>query len=389
MPTLKGIASSLEHSHIKPYTLISKEKGIDASRIDLAERIGLQEAQTADVVVIAKTDNPEQKKIITTYRDKDNNPVETVLEFIGIEQPEVHRLYKELPNFGYQNLRGRLIQVFENLDITNKYKAWKKVLSEKQYVAKSGDEKTHVTISRVKTADRNLGETQNETHTLTEYAVPKAHGGQKIPPRYISMETVKDECGVPQIKSIHSSPDVEVPKEDQYLALRMYDAEDTKIPIARIALEEHGLKKLMIPIEKDNYSMKETTSGSFNHSKGILSFNYRDADKADVIDTGYHEARHAQQYAIMAVAGKLPDTQYSRKCVAMYNKPVTQLQKDLAEEYHQAHVNSVPADVDYAQYRWNKLEREAWDEGERGFDNYIQNGTELSAQFPHIPEQEL
>ncbi len=389
MPNLKGLTTPVSN-HIKPYTLVSKETGVDiAARIDLAERISLQEAQTADIVVIAKTDNPEQKKIITTYRDKKNNPVETIFEFIGIEQPEIHRLYKELPNHGYRNLKGRLIQIFENLDITNKYKVWKKVASEKQYVLNSDKGKTHVTIAKVKTADRNLGETQNETHTLTEYYVPKAHGGEKIPPKYISMETIKDEYGVPQIQTITSSSNVRIPQNDNYLALRMYDADDTKIPIARIALEENGLKKLNIPIEKDNYNLKEKTCGSFNHQTGTLSYNYKDTDKADVIDTGYHEAKHAQQYAIMAVAGKLPKTQYSRKCTMMYHKPVTQIQRDLAEEYYQAHIDYIPPEKDYSLYRNNKLEREAWNEGERGLDNYIYEGSELSEQFSRFPELEL
>lgn len=389
MPNIsKGITNSIEK--IKPYTLVSKETGIDAaSGRNLAERISLKDAKTADVVVIAKTDNPEEKKIITTYRDENNNVVEMIFEFIGIKRPEVHRVYTELPDYGDKSIKGRLIQVFSNLDVTNKFKAWKKVASEKQYVSTKNGEKTHVTIAKVTTPDRNLGETINETHTITEYAVPKAHGGERKPERYLSMETVKDEYGVPQIKTITTGNGVEIPENDRYLALRMYDSEDVKIPIARIALEENGLKKLKIPIEKDNFTMKETTCGSFNSEKGIISFNYRDKQKRSVIDTGYHEAKHAQQYAIMAVAGKLPNTQYSRKCVSMYNNPVTDLQRKLAEEYHQAHLDYVPPEKNYEQYRQNRLESEAWDAGDEGLENYMANGLNISFQFPNFPFAEL
>lgn len=67
--------------NIKPYVLVSKQKGIDVNSREalyLAERIGLEEAKTVDVVVIAKSDNPEQKKIITTYRDAKNKVVEMI-----------------------------------------------------------------------------------------------------------------------------------------------------------------------------------------------------------------------------------------------------------------------------------------------------------------------
>ena len=375
---------------IKPYVLVSKEKGISITPDrNLPELIGLKEPTCADVVVIAKSNNPQQKKIITTYKDKNNKIIERVYSYEGFDIPETHRLYNDLPNHGYKNLNGRLVQVFENLDRSGKYKAWKKISSEKQYVnTNNNNEKTHVTIAKVSTDERFLNPTSVEQHSLKEYYVPKAHGGTKKTPKSIEFETKKDSDGIPEITKITSTDNVAIPKNDSYLAFRIYDNEDMKVPITRRALKDSHLKGLNIRIE-DAYNMKETTSGSFDHNMGIIKFNVKDLLKPEIINTAYHETQHAFQYAVMAITKRFENTPFAKKCLDKFKGKITPSIERDADMYYNAKLNYIQPKQNYQQYRENLLEKEAWEIGDAAEDDYISEGWELAAQFRNIPKYEL
>lgn len=303
--------------------------------------------------------------------------------------PDTHRVFKTLPNYNWGTLTGRLVQVFENLDVTNRVKGWKKVATEKQYSALDYyKRKTRVTIAKVKTNERNLSPAIEESHSLTEYYVPKAFNGAKTPPKILEFETKKDSRGVPQITSISASNGARVPKHDKYLALRMYDSDDVKKPITQIALEKNNLKGLDIPIE-DSYSMDKKTCGSFSHHTGMISFNHADMSKADVIDTAFHEVTHAYQYAVMAITKRLEGTKFTQQCVDKFKGTVTpELEKE-ADEYLKAHKKYVPPEVNYSGYRHNLLEEEAWDNGNIELNSYYIDGTELRQSFRYFPKEEL
>lgn len=374
---------------IKPFKLLSKETGLNPnSGRFFAERLGMDDAHSVDVVVIAKTDNPEQKTTITTFRDAKNKVIEMIHEYEGQKKPETHRLYSELPNYHRINLKGRLVQVFENLDITGRFKAWKKISSEKQYVKYNPEiGPTHLTTAKVSTAERDIRPTSEETHKLTEYYVPKAHGGISLKPKYIEFTTKKDYSKIPKITKINASDDVQIPKNDEYLAMRIYDSNDIKVPITQTALKEEHIGFLDIPV-KDDFRASETNLGSFDSSRGVIYFNYKDTTKKSVIDTAYHESRHAFQYAIEALGGH-KDTPYAKKCRKEIDIPKTPELQKLADIYHEADLNYVPAKVDYKAYRANPLESEAWEKGELGVNSYIEKGRPLSNQFTRIPTEEL
>lgn len=373
----------------KPYTLLTKELGINTKNPKryFPEMLSLTEPESADVVIIAKSDDLNKKTIITTFRDKNKEMIERVYEYEGMNKPETHRIYKPLSNHGYKYLKGKLIQVFENLDITNKFKVWKKISSEKQYVERDiNDNICNVTIAKVTTKERDVRPTTEESHSLTEYFVPSAYNGQKHDPRYIQFETTKEK-GIPKITSIKTSEDVDIPQYDNYLAMRIYDSDDIKVPITKTALKENGLEGLDIPVE-DSYTLKDTTIGCFTNSTGIIHFNYKKDDKPEMIETGFHEAKHAFQYAILGILNKIKSS-FTTKCLEKFKGEITDSIRRLGDKYHEGHKNYAKAEENYREYRKNILEDEAWQYGEEKLKEYAQKGRALSEQFLGIPAQEL
>lgn len=374
---------------VKPYTLLSKIKGISVDATDriLPETLSMKKASTVDVVEIGKTTNPEQKIRISTFRDINNNIIEKVHEYEGIEKPETHRLYRELPNHEDYTLKGRLVQIFENLDTTGRFKAWQKVASEKQYVKSSTAKgNTSVTIAKVTTDERTINPVKHEKHSLTEYYVPKAHGGQKIEPKHIEFETETTD-GIPQITTISASKDVKIPENDEYLAMRVYDSDSVKIPITQTALKERGLENLDISVT-NSYRMDELTNGAFYEDYGRIEFNTKYRDKHKVIETGYHEPEHAYQYYIMGITGKL-DTRYGIRCKERFKGTITPQMEYEATLYEQGHKNYVQPEDNYQAYRDNILEQCGREAGSVGIRYYLQKGRELAEQFKGIPNREL
>lgn len=380
----------LSTKQIKPFVLLSKEKGInlDTTRQYFPEMLSMLKAKTADVVEIGKRENPEQKIRITTFRNDKNEIIEMVHEYEGIEKPETHRLYRDLLHYGDITLKGRLVQIFENLDITGRFKAWQKIATEKQYVKSSLEtrEKTHVTIAKVSTDERTIKPIVHEHHSLTEYYVPKAHGGKKIQPKYIEFET-ETQNGIPQVTRISASKDVNIPQHDEYLGMRMYDSDDIREPITRSALKDSRLDAVDIPIE-DSFSIKKSTSGCFDETVGKILFNNRYQEKVDVIETGFHEGEHAYQYSVLGITGKLK-TAYGQRCKDKLNWEITPALRHEAVMYELGHKNYVQPEVNYDEYRKNILEDYAWEAGETGLTYYLRKGKELSSQFPGIPAKEL
>lgn len=386
MPILTPISTNIT----KKYRLVSKELGIDFKKAkNLPERFGYGDVKKADVVIIEKIDNPVEKIIITTFRDALNNIVERVHEYTAHNKPDTRRIYSELDNHGNPNIKGRLVQIRENLDITGKHTVWKKIASEKQYVTYNAqNEPTNVTIAKVTTKERFMNEPKVEEHSLTEYYVPKAHNGEKIEPKYIKFSTNKPNNEIPEITSIEASKGVKIPENDEFLSMRIYDADDIKAPIARTALNANGLNNVNISIETDHYGMKKNTYGQFDPEIGILAFNYRLFSKNNVVNTGYHESMHAYQYAIEALGG-YKKTSYAGRCRRKLQNLVTPETQIKATKYHIADMKYTPAEKDYLAYRENLLEKECREAGDLGENYYKSKAEELSNQFKGIPIEEL
>ena len=391
-PVFHKLISHFERKRpkVKPYTLLSKQTNLPLDSLEItAERIGTQNAVTADKIIIGKTDNHEQQKIITTFRDKKGKIVERIFEYHGFELPEIHRVYTELTSLIKKNITGRLIQTFENLNKSGKPKIWAKISSEKQFVHTDyfTDKKDYVTISRVTTSERNIKPPVEEFHSITEYPVPSAHFCILPPEKSLAFKTKKDSSGIPQITEIISSQNINIPKNDEYLALRMYDADDVKKPITNIALKKANLEDLNIRIE-DFYTTNKNIKGSFNHEAGVIKFNFKYQPKDSIIDTAFHEVKHAKQYELMGRTKKLK-TRYTTNCLVKHGEENSDKAVRKADLYYDAHKNYVSSDVNYNHYRANLLEQEAWEAGERAIRDYLSKGTSLRKQFSGIMPEEL
>ena len=373
----------------KPYTLLSKELNLPANSYRVqTNTIYFNKAVTADKVVIAKTGNHRQQKIITTFKDKTGQIVERCFEYIGIDSPETHRVYTKLNSVFEGSISGKLIQTFENLNKEGNVKIWAKVSSEKQFVHKDyiSGKKDCVTIAKVSTKERDINPPVIETHSITEYPAPCANSYFFTNKKSLVFTTTRDLSGIPQITDIKAS-NVEIPKNDKYLALRMYDFNDVKKPAASIALKKAKLDDVGIYIQ-DSYYMKNTTKGSFNHINGIISFNYIEQPKLSIIGTAFHEVEHAKQYELMGRT-KLFDTIYTKNCLKKHGEKTSPEDLKRAKAYYEAHDSYVPSSVNYDEYRENLLEREARKAADNAVDEYIEQGKELIFQFWKVFREEL
>ena len=373
---------------VKPYELISKEVGLSADSLKIsAERIGIEDAATADIVVIRKTQQPEQQKVITTFRDSSGNIVERVFEYIGINRPEKHRLYRSLHSYFPKKVTGKLVQTFENINTNGKPKAWCKTSSEKFFVNRNEfGQKDYVTIAKVTTDERSIYPIKVHKHSLTQYPVPRVHIGENVHKKNLSFVTKIDEDGIPQIQKIEADKNIMIPIEDEYLAFRMYDSDDMRKPIANYALKKQNLHDLGIRVE-DNYYSSEKTTGSFNHDNGVVYYNYRYLTKEEVVDTAFHETAHAKQYEVMGRT-KIFGSKYSTDCLLKHGEDNSPVSIEKGKKYYAASKNYVSADENYKEYKDNLLEKEAWAEGEKAVDDYLEQGWELRNEFPNtIPEE--
>ncbi len=373
----------------KNYLLESKELNLPADSIKItAEQISSREAATADKVVIAKADNPEQKKIITTFRDKSGKIIEIAFQNIGLDLPEIHKVFTELDNFFRITISGRLIQTFENLSKNNSCPIWAKISTEKQFVHTDymTDKKAFVTITKVSTQQRDIKPVIEEMHSITEYPVPYAH--YKLPDRKsLVFRTRKDKDGIPQITEIVEAKGVSVPQNDEYLALRMYDSEDIKKPITAIALKKANLNDIGINLDSSSYILSKGTQGNFDAKTGTISFSHQYDSKIEVIDTAFHETEHARQYDLIGRA-KLIDTKYTKECLHKHGELTSENDLQEAREYYQAHKNYVSGHVDYEKYANNLLERKAREQARYATDEYM-NQNELADQFFWAISEEL
>ncbi len=390
-PLFHKLISPLERKRpkVKPYTLLSKQTNLPLDSVEItAERIGIQDAATADKVVIGKTDNPEQQKIITTFKDKNGKIVERIFEYIGFDLPEIHQIFEELTSCITDDITGRLIQTFENLNKSGKAKIWTKISSEKQFVHTDTfiNKKDYVTITRVSTQERNIKPPAVETHSITEYQVPDAHL-YSIPNKKSLMYTTKrDSEGIPQIIDIKAD-NVNIPQNDEYLALRLYDSDDMKRPITNIALKKANLDDLGIKIE-DAYTFDDTTQGSFNNKEGIIKFNFKYQPKDSIVDTAFHEVTHAKQYELMGRT-KMLGTRYTTNCLVKHGEEVSPDKIQAGKEYYEAHENYVSSSVNYARYRENLLEKEARAQAGQAVYDYLNQGKEIRREFPRVMPEEL
>ena len=358
----------------KPFVCLSKEIGlsINSNRI-FPQQLSLEKIEKVDVVVIANRKNLDQQKIITTFRDCNNNIIERVFEYNGYNLPTVHKLYKSIESF--YDVSGRLVQVFENLSPKNVCSLWQKVSTEKQFVDKYANKVHGLSVVKVSTNERTLNDIKTETHSFYNY-LSKIGKEKKLKRLILNIE--KDDFGVPIIKST-SSYNMDVPIQDEYLAFRAYDADDVKIPLTKYVLRKSGLENLNIKVEK-SYSRPKDLSGFFNWKYGRIEYCDEVESKYQAIDTVFHEIHHALQYAIISLFNDF-DSKFVEICKKEFKMDKTKELKKIAEEYLMAHKNYVPASKDFDKYYNNMLEKEAREVAKINLAKYFAQGKTISNEL--------
>jgi len=367
----------LLENRVKPYKLISKRTGLNPNYIrTLPEQLSTKEAYFVDIIVVASSENTQKQKIITTYKDKNGEIIEKIFEYNGFDKPTIHKIYKNLETYS-DNIKAKLIQTVENISKTKGFSAWKKIKTEKQIITKKGNQNIEeITTASVSTNERFINETKNETHTFKKYVFSKNKEGIKT--KTLKLETEKNEFGIPIIKNIENI-NCTTPQNDEYLALRAYDYEDIRIPMAKIALKKLGLENLRIKIDSF-LSRDKKIMGSFDHYTGMIKFNHFIDLKLENINTAFHEAKHALQYAIMGIFEKI-QTQFGKKCFKEFKGTKTPELNLKAINYFVAHTNYVPSAKNKEEYLTNILEKEAYKAGDLGLNDYIQKGDEIYRAF--------
>lgn len=372
-----------------PYVILSKEIGLNpnSGRI-FPEQLSLVEASKIDIVVIGKKNKPNLQKIITTFRDEKNNIIERLFEYKGYDKPSIRKIYKKIEGCS-SAVKGRLVQIFEDLNSKGDYRVWQKVGTEKQFLIEfknkvCGLDKVKVlSKASVITKERTINDVKTEVHSFSNYY--KSADGQKLEPKMLVLNIEKDVNGVPVIKST-SAYNCYVPMEDEYLAFRAYDNEDIKKNLAKYVIKKFGMEDLNIKIERI-YTKKNKDIAAFNWRKGIVEFFNDNQDKIQSVNTIFHEIQHALQYTIMGVWGKF-DSKYGKSCEKLYKCEKTRFLKQLADKYFVAHTNYVSPSENFEAYYNNMLEEEARRIAKIYLADYLQKGKKLCWEF-HIPRNEL
>lgn len=372
----------------KPYKLVSREIGLDFNSRKFPELLFHDEATSVDIVVIASTKNPEKTKTITTFKDKEGNILERAFESIGFNLPEKRQVYKNLKESDKNNDK-KIIQIYENLNQNNGLKVWQKIETSRVFKHRDCGKVWLANVIKVFTPERTIREAKKETHFFASYYPKSMSNGGSNKTKTLTLQIEKDENMIPQIVGYSHSENFAMPKNDEYLAFRAYDAESVKKPITRFALKKFGLKDIKIYIE-DNFNSKEKHLGSFSEEYESIFFNYKTDSKNSIIDTAFHEAKHAFQYAVINLFGlKNKYTNYAQQCLKNLKWKKTEGLKKKAEDYFKAHEYYISPNENYTEYRRNLLEAEAWSAGTRFSNDYLYKSKELSNELPGVFWHEL
>lgn len=380
----------------KGYYLISKKTGIKFTQYKgNAFRIGEGIPYTVDEVLIGCTSNPKLRKKITTFRDSKGAITERVFDYS--KQPLKNTLYTyedytigeneyvQKTTSKTYTLKRSLIKNF--IDFCNMFSR----ATARRMICERGLTRHNFLSSNINDLnDKKIlssilikPKKSQEIHEFIEY--PKAGETKTKLPKFLQFLVIK--------KSFKAKTTNSALQQDEFLAFRAYDIEDTKIPITSRFIKERNLKNANIEIDTDYIPMTLTDErllAFYSEYDGSINFNknYKFKSKSKLIGTARHEVEHAWQWFLFArhTGG---DSPYTEKIFKIFGKLTDPKEIEEAEQYTHSIQNYVRFDENFEEYQKVLIEKLADLKGKMAREQYDNQGKTIREIFQHIPPEAL
>jgi len=374
------------------FDLVSNQKRIKFIKYKGdAVRLSVQTPAYVDEVILSLKDNPDLKKKITTFRNSDGEVIERAFDYF--DKPYKNKIYSRVDNVIGQDefVKSTTVKDFilnkDALDIykdvrrykeTSRFILWANTKTETNHVSENivTGEKVH---SQVRI---NRGKYRNKLyHTFTEF------------PHIINNKIAK---GLSKVLSFSVNTKTKNYIKNSVKADLVYRAlpiEDLKQPLSKHFISKRGLDDMEITI-KDNYNPineKNTNfKAIFDSEDGVVKFNkdYAFKSKTELVATSAHETEHAWQFYLQALLNG-GGTNWKDLVAEKFGEITDKKLLKEAKEYDDAIKNYTPFWENRAEYRKNKIEKQANKKGQLASKEYDKEGQMIRADFPHIPVELL
>lgn len=403
--------------NIKPYTLISKQLKIDfKTYAGLPLRLIADKGiATVDEVVVSKTNAPQCKKIITTYRNALGQILERVVENTDPYNPSVEsrifrhdsKIIKEGPVNKTAKTRYTLNQLCKDLFIRAKLKGVNQTEIKEDFWTKK-ETVTDFVLSYLRKKQKHLTRTvtrkapgisvrRRELHTITQYPVP-VKGERHIDRtkiKRVELLVQKRVQAKSEILSIKTTPNIKLSDKDEYLPYRAYEEKNARIPLTNHFLQKNDLHELKIRINPESI-LVQNNDAMFEKEFGEIHYaDIMHRSKADLVLAAAHETDHAHKQSLIGRAKNGTNSAYGKRCFS--EKGGLQTCKELEESiiYRQAD-KEYPDKRKYANINdfykaldENPLEISAVKESAIAREDYLEQGIELQKIFEFVPREWL
>ena len=353
------------------FILLNKTKKISVLDFKLLS-YNTEKAETFNVVTIAKKDDPDYRKKITTFFSKEGEILRKVFEITN--QPTVIRNYEQryIPSKDNTVSKFRKIVSKSFDENTCRYKLDS---VEEQKVLKTENDGIKLQINRNVVNDSYIDA------SLTEYtkSVNKKFNPKENKVLSMKIALLKDR---PKIFDIFSK-NIKRPKKDRFLPFRMiFDDNLKKLSFSKFLLKEKGLDSLNILIQFSN-RLGDDIAAYFSEFENALVYN--PFAKCDSVKLVAHEVEHAYQYSQIGRLGK-GKSKYAMQSLALKGEITNPKEKNEALRFLVASEN-YPRIIGnkligkQPEYFNNLLELDADKEAQRVYDNYKKSGEDLAKQL--------
>lgn len=343
--------------------LLSKQTGIKISGLKKLFNHNIPEHATSMDITEIETDFGAGKKIISSYRTKNNTLIKRVTKDKNNNITEISE-YNDIP-FNQNKYREIKRQRFQQEQKTQN-------ITEKLFVKKQNDRNI---ITRVKLDIKRFSDGSSiEKQCYEEFS--KRNKNRK----YIETIAAKNSNEKFIEKTIlTNTANIEKLKNDPFLFIRNYNSIAFAKEIFESAKKSHNLENQKIKLKFIN--IPATKGFAFSN---CISINTKlNAKKGNLVNTINHEIRHQYQKFLKKqlgffnfLFGKIPK-----------NSNLSKREIDLARKFYIADIFYNPNSLNRAQYYDNFLEIDARKYGEKALKEYTKSSEYLKSLFPNSIEK--
>ena len=374
----------------KKYYLIEKLENMPIKKFPRDSWAIPQNAVTFKQVKIGKTKDPEYRRNIISFYDKENKIIRQFQS--GTEIPHTCKEYRYSDNLTKDEelVHVKKIRTAKYLPIDG-YPDWHDTSDVEQFIHTDLNKlKKHtfakkITIKRTKYNLASLG--KKFTTVFTEY--PFNLGFEPKKNLKILGADIEIKNGIPYLSGTIESPTVKFPVDDSFVAFRFLEKEQKQEALTKYFLKQKGLEKANVEVETGEGLVPENASAVFAHGYGSIYFKYIPQFVSPAKSAG-HETEHAYQYSLIGRLLYGADSEYEKRCFRIFGKLPSTTKIKEAEKYADAKakypkINDIEDLSQNKEYMNNLLEVKAREAGKKASEDYEIGHKFLLNQFKYIP----